>query len=211
MYYMILTVFQAIAWAQAECKADIISMSFGYIDDQRSISNAIRSAVNDRDEAILFFAAAANSGANEKEMFPARHECVTSVRGTNSNGSFQDFNPPRNPWETFAIGTLGLEVPASSLSGETKDVYKTGTSVATAIAAGIAGMLLGYVSRNQTKSSYHTVRDRLKTRKGMMAMLQCIASDSLNDGYIYVAPWCLHDKSNDERWAMCEAAVSKVF
>lgn len=82
-------------------------MSFEYIHDQQSISKAIRRAVNDRNESILFFAAAANSGANEMEMFPARHECVISIRGTNSNGGFQDFNPPRSSRENKVLGNWG--------------------------------------------------------------------------------------------------------
>ncbi|KAF4946043.1 hypothetical protein FGADI_11480 [Fusarium gaditjirri] len=128
---------EAIEWA-SECDANIISMSFGFPATQPSISKAIRKAVNDHDDSIIFFAAAANSGLNESEMFPARHECVISIRATNSNGAFQDFNPPRSSHGGTVIGTLGLDVPASGLSHETGDVYRKGTSVSTAVAAGMA-------------------------------------------------------------------------
>lgn len=205
----VLTQLQAIEWAQAECKADIISMSFGYIHDQQAISKAIRNAINNRNDSILFFGAAANFGANERELFPARHESVISIRGTNSNGVFQAFNPPRNPRENMVLGTLGLEVPSASLSRETGDVHGTGTSIATAIAAGIAGMLLGYVSNKSSKSTYQTVRNKLQKREGMLAMLEYLASNSLNNGYLYLAPWRLQDKHDDTRWAMFEAAVSR--
>lgn len=185
-------------------------MSFGYIHDQKSISKAIRSAVNDHNESILFFAATANFGANEREMFPARHECVISIRGTNSSGRFQDFNPPRNSRENTVFGTLGLEVPSASLSQETGEVHRTGTSIATAVAAGMAGMLLGYMNSKSSKSTYHIVRNKLRTREGMLAMFESIASDSLHNGYLYVAPWRLQDISDETRWAIFEAAVSKM-
>lgn len=185
-------------------------MSFGYVDDQRPISKAIRNAVNDRDESIVFFSAAANFGANEKEMFPARHECVISIRGTNTNGAFQDFNPPRNPWENVVLGTLGLEVPSSCLSSDVEDVCKSGTSVATAVTAGIAGMLLGYVNSRFNNPRYEVVRNKLRTRQGMLAILDSIATDSLNNGYKYVTPWCLYDIDEEERWFIFEAALSAV-
>jgi hypothetical protein len=185
-------------------------MSFGFIHDQQSISKAIRTAVNARNESVLFFAAAANSGANEREMFPARHECVISIRGTNSDGRFQDFNPPRSLQENMVFGTLGLEVPSASLSHETGEAYMNGTSIATAVAAGMAGMLLGYVNSKSSKSTYHTVRDKLRTREGMLSMFKSIACPSLDNGYLYVAPWDLEDIPDETRWSIFEAAVFKL-
>lgn len=185
-------------------------MSFGYIDDQQSVSKAIRNAVNDRNESILFFAAAANCGSNEREMFPARHECVISIRGTNSYGKFLDFNPPQNSRESTVLGTLGLEVPSASLSHETGEVHRTGTSMATAVAAGMAGMLLGYINSKSTKNTYHTVRRKLRKREGMLAMFESITPDSLHKGCLYVAPWDLQGIPDETRWAMFEAAVSKM-
>ena len=206
----ILTAVQAIDWAQSACKADIVTMSFGFSDDKLSISKAIRSAVNNSNESVLFFAAAANSGANEKEMFPARHECVISMRGTNSNGQFQDFNPPRNPWERMVFGTLGLEVPAASLSNEaTEEVSRSGSSIATAVAAGMAGMLLGYVDSKTSKSTYHAVRNRLRTRKGMLAIFEALASPALGqEGCLYVAPWDLQG-DDEARWTKFEAVICR--
>src|SRR5437762_604440 len=129
-----LTRFQAISWASREWKADIISMSFGYADEQQCISRAIRGALHERDDSILFFAAASNYGANDKEMFPASHDSVISIRGTNSNGDFEDFNPPRNQSGEAVFGTLGLDVPSAWLSDHEDEIYKSGTSIATAVA-----------------------------------------------------------------------------
>ena len=178
-------------------------MSFGFPDKQPSISKAIRKAVNDHDDSIIFFAAAANSGLNEAEMFPARHECVISIRATNSNGAFQDFNPPRNG---AVVGTLGLDVPSSGMSHEIGDVYRKGTSVSTAVAAGIAGMLLGYVESNAGRSTYGDVRKRVQTREGMLALFESI-SPPPNDGQLYVVPWALAGLDDDRRWAKLGALL----
>lgn len=44
------------------------------------------------------------------------------------------------------FGTLGVDAPSAKLSGSGEDVYKSGTSIATDLAIGIAGALLGYAS-----------------------------------------------------------------
>lgn len=202
-----LTRYQAISWATKEWQADIISMSFGYAEEQECISHAIRGALYERHDSILFFAAAANEGANYKEMFPARHDSVISIRGTNSAGKFEDFNPPRNKNEGVAFGTLGLDVPSAWLSDH--EVYRSGTSIATAVAAGIAGALLGYVNR---KSKESTVTKKLRTRQGMQAVFRSLASPTLNadERYLYLVPWALMDQSEEERWAIFVTALSDI-
>lgn len=81
------------------------------------------------------------------------------------------------------------------------------TSMATAIAAGMAKILLGYVNSKTSKSTYHSVRKNLRRRQGMLAMFESIASDSLSNGYLYVAPWRLQGICDERRWAMFEAAI----
>ncbi|KAE8326053.1 peptidase S8/S53 domain-containing protein [Aspergillus sergii] len=169
---------QAIDWATTKWNVDIISMSFGYAEDQPNISRAIRKAMYKRDGSILFFAAASNSGANDKEMFPARHESVISMRATNANGDFSDFNPPRSPNEGIVLGTLGVDVPSTGLSDSGEEVYKSGTSVATAVAVGIAGALLGYSNAKQD------ILEKVRTRQGMQAVFRALASKTLNDHYL---------------------------
>ncbi|KAH0538095.1 hypothetical protein FGG08_005307 [Glutinoglossum americanum] len=207
---VLLTELQAVGWACTEWGADIISLSFGYAQEVLSISRAIRRAVNDRDDSILFFAAAANFGANEKEMFPARHESVISIRGTNTDGAFEDFNPPRNLDEGTVYGTLGLDVPSAWLRDHPEVMHKSGTSVATPIAAGMAAMLLGYVNGKSHKSTYQDVKRKLRTRRGMLAMFKSIAAPTMNEGYFYVAPWSLAGISDEVRWDKIVAAMSDV-
>jgi len=188
-------------------------MSFGYSDHQACIANAIRDAVSASNESVLFFAAAANFGANEAEMFPARHRCVISIRGTNSTGRFEDFNPPPGSNEARVLGTLGLDVPSACLSHQPGiDVCMKGTSVATAVAAGMAGMLLEYVrGQSSLRSTYRMVRDRLKRQEGMLALLESLSVPSLGQECChYLAPWSLENKAADTRWSFFERAAAAV-
>lgn len=125
-------------------------MSFGFEEDScvegmPVISNAISDALQARNQRIIFFAAAANEGGNQAEMFPASHPQVISVRGTDDKGWSQPFNPPRGNENSRCIMTLGLDVPAAGLNRDGGgEVLKSGTSVSTPIAAGIAAMALAY-------------------------------------------------------------------
>ena len=83
-------------------------------------------------------------------MFPARLDLVIPVYGTDSNGTFLDeLNPRMKPNEAAIFGTLAKDVPCvcrSSTNEEApNEVCSTGTSFATAIAAGFAAMILEYV------------------------------------------------------------------
>nr|RBQ96670.1 hypothetical protein FVER53263_11628 [Fusarium verticillioides] len=143
---------KAIEWAWKECGANIVTMSFGfdeevYIEGKPLISNAILKAILETNQRIIFLAAAANSGGNKDEMFPACNKNVLSIRGTDDYGTPQGFNPPPDYDADTCFMTLGLDVPGASLvksDHKGADVCKSGTSVATPIAAGLAAMLLGY-------------------------------------------------------------------
>jgi hypothetical protein len=185
-------------------------MSFGFVSDQKCIIDAIYRSLHKRSGSLLFFAAASNFGANDQEMFPARHPSVISVRGTNTKGVFQDFNPPRDARDGVVFGTLGLEVPGASLSCNKGEVCKSGTSMATAVMVGLTGMLLGYVEGKHNKVGHETVRKKLRTRRGMLALLHTFAKDSLHDRYAYIAPWKLLDKDDELRWSLFEVALADV-
>ncbi|PYH72818.1 S8 family peptidase [Aspergillus vadensis CBS 113365] len=198
---------EAISWASGEWKADIISMSFGFADEQPCISDAIREALYKRQDSVLFFAAASNYGANDREMFPARHESVISIRGTNSNGLFADFNPPKHEDEPVVFGTLGMDVPSAWPNSDGEE-YRSGTSVATAIAAGIAGSLLGYISSRPPEKPFYNAKNRAWTRRGMNAIFRAISSNTLQSGYLYLTVRGLIGIPEDARWAKIGGKLS---
>jgi hypothetical protein len=155
-------------------------MSFGFSEEprvkgQNVISNAIAQTLAERDQRILFFAAAANDGGNQTEMFPARHQSVLSIRATNHYGTFLDLNPPPNPKGPAVIGTLGHNVAGAALSGGDGDhaeYHRTGTSIATPIAAGIAATVLGYARLGLDKGELDRKQvNCIEMERGMRAML----------------------------------------
>jgi Subtilase family len=180
--------FEAINWAVTQWNVDIVSMSFGFSKEMPDISRAIRHAVADTDDAILFFAAAGNDGGNGGEMFPANHTSVISIRGTDSQGYFLKFNPPRNRHETVVYGTLATDVPSAWLRDHPGEMHKSGTSVATAIAAGIAAILLGYISGKPPGTVEKRLEKRLRSQRGMWDVFEIMGKD-MGNGCSYLNPW----------------------
>ena len=197
---------KAIGWAATEVRADVISMSFGFseepeVDGERVISNAIAQAEAARNQGILFFAAAANDGGNQAEMFPARHHAVCSVRATDHLGRFLGLNPPPNPFGADVLGTLGKCVAGAGVCGS-EEVVKTGTSVATPIAAGIAATILSYGQvRCRDNFLNQEMVSILKRRHGMRSMLLQLAT-RMGDKEHYLHVGRFQQASDRERDAM---------
>ena len=179
--------FKAIEWAVTEWNVDIVSMSFGFSKEMPDISRAIQQAVSHTNDAILFFAAAGNDGGNSGEMFPANHPSVISIRGTDSQGYFLTFNPPRNRHETVVYGTLATNVPSAWLRDYHGEMHQSGTSVATAIAAGIAASLLGYITSKLHGTVDKLLEKRLRSRRVMLAIFEIMGKD-MGNGYSYLYP-----------------------
>ncbi|KAL1614892.1 hypothetical protein SLS56_011988, partial [Neofusicoccum ribis] len=180
----------AITWATKEWDADIVSMSFGYpeelkVDGKSVISKSIYQASADKDSNVLFFAAAANFGGNQREMFPARHDLVFSMRGTDDRGNFEDFNPPPDFAGPDVFGTLGKDVPRLGQDG----VVQSGTSIATAIAAGIAAMILGHAKLllAESPSEENEIIRKLWTKNGMWSMFM-LMSEKMQEKLRYLYP-----------------------
>lgn len=201
---------QAIEWAWREWKVDIISMSFGYRKVKPEIKKAILDGVLSRSEKILYFAAAANFGVRESEMFPARFESVISMRSCNVNGFFPDSNPPPREDEAIVYGTLGVDVPGASIP-DGKQEPKSGSSIATAVAAGMAAVLLGYATWKAQEGGDPEILRKLKTQRGMLAMFGSLAVRSFhNKGHRCVSLQKLLDITEAQRWAKFEDSLAKV-
>lgn len=133
------------------------------------------------------------------------------MRATNSEGQFQDFNPPRHKGHENAIGTLGCDVPAawkSDYDGTVK--YCSGTSVATAVASGLAAVLLGYVQSQSTRETFNMVNKGLRTREGMQKIFMEMSQESLNERYRYLTAWRIMGISDEERWAFFVATLGRL-
>jgi hypothetical protein len=205
-----------------KCKANIISMSFGWTKEvvvagkgDRVISQAIQRAVTNAGERILFFAAASNYGANAKELFPANHGWVTTIRATNHLGGFPDLNaPPQDSKRNF--GTLGINVPCARLGLTQKEISMTGTSAATPIAAGIAALVLGYAnlrlaSKGICEPDCHKWKE-LWSKKGMEAMFWQLSrpTQTLDCYYLSINSFVNTVEGDIKRDRMMDNAVEEL-
>jgi hypothetical protein len=99
---------------------------------------------------VIVFAAASNNGGKLGRSFPAREPTVIAVHSTDANGNRSAFSPTALA-EDINLATVGEAVESAwpvHLCDDTANPqcvkYKSGTSYATPIAAGIAAFLLAY-------------------------------------------------------------------
>jgi hypothetical protein len=194
---------------------DIISMSFGLrppapfpdanLDEERkaqqefedlvdSIQDAIRTASN---APVIMFAAASNNGKNEKRAFPARYDpWVICVHASDGKGNDGGINPPKESGANFMTLGTGLTLLERRWVGEGrtrqatyKTVYKSGTSFATPIAAGIAATVLDLAGR--VSAIKDRTRKKLKRCEVMKKVLRLMSTPKhdYGDGYCFLAPW----------------------
>ncbi|KAI8630893.1 S8 family peptidase [Xylariaceae sp. FL1651] len=168
-----------------EWKADIISMSFGMPNERKkeckAISDAISKVTKERDGSVLFFAAAGNSSI-KKENFPASHKDVISIYATNSDGAFLESNPSQPEDGPKLLGTYGTDIP-SFIIKEIQTLFpeadlSAGSSIATAITAGVAAMMLSYAAALPSLLNFkpsEMVCSKLHTRNGMQHMLYAMS------------------------------------
>jgi hypothetical protein len=191
---LISSITQALRWAGIECKADIISMSFGFSDAAYDISQAIQEVELRRRNSIIFLASAGNLGPHQNEHFPARHPSVISMRTTNFMGTFSPNNPvhPRNGRSVF--GTFGDNIPPR-LQQYQPSVCLPGSSVATAVAAGMAAAFLSYAAilakiyMTSIPSGKHIELEfkKLWTKDGMEKMFHRMSED-VGEGCRFLNP-----------------------
>lgn len=122
-------------------------MSFGYEQKDLVNYNTLLASLQDAAQrGVLLFAAASNSGARLPRAFPAReYNHVIACHATNFNGKRCDFSP--EPFKsTKNFSTIGEAVKVAWLRSNDPGAfeYRSGTSYATPIMAGIAAFLLTY-------------------------------------------------------------------
>ncbi|GKU07322.1 unnamed protein product [Fusarium langsethiae] len=154
---------KAIDWAISEPNcADIISISAGFRDYSQELSNAVTRA---KAAGKLVVAAAANWANTGTVAFPARHNLTTMcIYSTNTSNQSSSFNPePRSDTHNFAL--LGEEFQHP----DQKSGPMSGTSMATAAAAGLAANIIDF-SRQEDNKSYIWRLPDVGTLPGMLSI-----------------------------------------
>lgn len=169
---------EAINWAVEDCDAHVISMSFGFDAKNESIERALDKATS---AGKLLFAAASNNGGISGRARPARHHGVICIHASDGNGNKGGMNPtPETNKHNFA--TLGVAVPSK---WRKEEVWKTGTSFATPIAAGFAANILQF-AQDECNGVTESNKEKLSEKSGMEAMFQAMSHK--RDDYEFVHP-----------------------
>ncbi|KAJ5116711.1 subtilisin-like protein [Penicillium angulare] len=159
---------QAIEWAvEPQHAVDIISISAGFAKHSLELEDAIDKASG---SGALVFAAASNWGNRGGHVaYPARHSFKTiCMFSTNTDDQASSFNPEaRSHTDNFAILGEDLEHPADPRKRE------SGTSMATAIAAGLAARIVDF-SRHEDNETIDRVA-KVGSIAGMTAIFRSIS------------------------------------
>ncbi|KAH7460575.1 hypothetical protein FOMA001_g19520 [Fusarium oxysporum f. sp. matthiolae] len=176
-----LTGSQAIEHAKNVWHVDVISIASGFERDHALMRKAIKRAASD---GTLVFAAASNYGNIRQVTFPARMQDVICVYCTDGRAKVsQSINPAAQTTKSknFAILGEGVSVPASI--GE----QVTGTSVATSIAAGLAGRLLDFSRQKDCRQRIRCIGN-LASVEGISAVFSHMAKGAEDYRYNCVVP-----------------------
>ncbi|KAF4616204.1 hypothetical protein G7Y89_g15202 [Cudoniella acicularis] len=181
---------EAITWA-TEKEVDIISMSFGFEKSDKKMEIALQKA---KSSDILLFAAASNEGNFEGVTFPARlwrERTVMCIYAATGFGRGWIDNPSPLDVSTQSFAFLGVDVNVGVRSSE--EVRDTGTSLATSIAAGIAGRILDFSRHEEfmllSPQTQKACCDKLKTLEGMATMFKSMEIKAIDDHFQCVRPW----------------------
>lgn len=171
---------QAIDWAVKECNADIISISFGYEEENDEIDTALENAINANK---LIIAAASNNGGVLGRSRPARREGVMCIHATDGKGNKGKMNPSPIP-HANNFATLGVAI-TSRRKGE--DIHLSGTSFAVPVAVGLAANILDFVAlkRHQMSLKRHHLKG-VRRENGMEAIFRAMSVP--RDKYDFVHP-----------------------
>ncbi|UNI19462.1 hypothetical protein JDV02_005644 [Purpureocillium takamizusanense] len=172
---------KAIEHATNVWHVDIISIASGFERDHTMTRRAIKKAASD---GTLVFAAASNYGNIRQVTFPARMQDVICVFCTDGRAKVsQSINPAAQSTKSknFAILGEGVSVPPSIKE------QLTGTSVATSIAAGLAGRLLDFSRQKEGRKRIRCVGN-LASVEGMSAVFSHMAKGAQDYRYNCVVP-----------------------
>jgi hypothetical protein len=193
---------KAIKHATEVWQVDIISMSFGFESDYQPVIEAIETAY---EKDIVMLAAVSNDGNRPFDpiAFPSRHPCVICINSADGNGNKSLFNPQASNHQgkthredNFSI--LGQSVrscwPENVLADDVDNRNKeqgcfkvsSGSSVATAIAASVAALIMELGERKRGLIAKHK---KLKTYRGIQQVFTRMAGEDEAGGFKNIRPW----------------------
>ena len=192
-------------------------MSFGFPKFSQPISDAMHEVRKARAGAIIFLASAGND-VDRSEAYPACDPTVISMYAASRTGAFLTTNPIPSEESRRLLGTYGDDVPSAVLAElrarfEDGD-FSSGTSVATAVAAGVVGLVLAYaalVPYVLRGCGAEGVYGELKSTDGMRHMLFGMAKsrDALQHFVNPILFWAYKSDDSSMYRAMCRALPQK--
>lgn len=183
-----------------EWDVDIITISIALSEKNYDIDEELNQALDPCDNKAtgkIVFAAAGNKGANKPRAWPASKKGVIAIHATDGRGSAGNMNP--NRVGNVNLATLGCDIKMrlpSDDPGEFKDVYISGTSFSTPIAAGISANVLEF-TRHRLKLNQRR-KDRFYSHDGMRKILKEMSGRT--GDYDYVQPLTLFNEALSGKW-----------
>ncbi|KAK2596355.1 hypothetical protein N8I77_013249 [Diaporthe amygdali] len=190
-------------------KVDVIAMAFGFEKEHDDMLKAIGDA---RANNILVFAAASNYGNMTRIAFPARlHHEVMCMFCTNARAkTSQGINPKPSRNRAYNLAIFGEEVRLPGPRGDA--VLLNGTSMSTAIGAGLAARLIDFSRHRDCRRNFGKEAADLKRMAGMESVFAKMAGGPSGDGYYCVVPWnLLNDIGRGETRESMRAAICSTI
>lgn len=162
--------------------ADVINMSFGSYNENSTFAEELEKASS----SCLLVAAAGNDGraSSDSTMYPAAYPYVIGVMAGNTadgcwtSSNFVDTSPA--PYDILCPGESILSTTRYNSYAE-----KSGTSMASPMAAGSAAVIMGVLEANKT---YENREDLLADTKKYLLMSDSVYTYIADSGLIYITP-----------------------
>lgn len=186
-------------------------MSFGYETQDDAIEDALARAEG---KGVLLIAAASNVGGDtvDARSWPAaKRDNVMCIYATEGRGRPYDDNPK---WAKDArrLATLGVMVPVWDLMSSSDSItprvaHRSGTSIASPVAAGVAACVLSFVWRTEglylsncegdpaiASARLSAAKKQLLRARGMSEIFWRMTDQNTMEHYHFVHPWKLFHK-----------------
>ncbi|KAK4151208.1 hypothetical protein C8A00DRAFT_17366, partial [Chaetomidium leptoderma] len=179
---------EALSWCMKN-NMDIVCMACGFLSESQALRQKIREVSN----RMLVIAAPTNYGNRQDLFYPARYyDFVLPMFATDGNVKSSGQNPSHPGLGKWSFAILGEDI--RNIHG----VVGSGTSYATAIAAGFAARLLDFARHGDSRSALGgggggdpDVAEKLKDKFTMTRVLLSLTMRTIDRPYYCIRPWDL--------------------